>query len=463
VQRAISFATRSVALAAVGFALARLTTLSSPEGVEEVLMRYPFYHRETLRTFERLNREAANRPENPRLRRVDVFPFRGNGAVYYALTDPTRVSQSAVTLTAAGLRVAELLDGTRSLDEVERQAATRFPGADTAQQVRSLVHSLGEQLLLFDTAYRAAVIRQVQTFLSSAERAPINAGSSYPEDGEAARTQLLAYLDSAEIAAPNGTPRGLIAPHIDYQRGHATYARAFSALRGIEGVSRFVILGTSHNPGVHRFAATRKNYRTSLGTAVTDADFLDRLAARYPHPLFEDEFLHRGEHSIELEIPFLQVLFGPEVRIVPILCGSLHDLIAQRTDPMSDPEVSAFVRALRQTMDQSAGESFVIAAADLSHMGPHFGDEFVMDHRELSELERRDRTLLDRIAADDPRGFIATLSATNNATRVCGAAPIYTLLQVLGPAARVQVLDYRQCTDDDRFTTVTIPAATIAF
>ena len=46
--------------------------------------------------------------------------------------------------------------------------------------------------------------------------------------------------------------------------------------------------------------------------------------------------------------------------------------------------------------------------------------------------------------------------------RVCGAAPIYALLQVLGPRARVQVLDYRQCTDDDRFTTVTIPAAAIS-
>jgi predicted class III extradiol MEMO1 family dioxygenase len=85
-----------------------------------------------------------------------------------------------------------------------------------------------------------------------------------------------------------------------------------------------------------------------------------------------------------------------------------------------------------------------------------------MDDRALTDLERRDRVLLDRIAGNDPRGFVEALGATNNATRVCGTAPIYTLLQVLGPGARVQVLDYRQCTDDDRFTTVTIPAATIA-
>ncbi len=425
-------------------------------------MRYPFYHHETLRTFERLNREAAGRPENPRLRRVDVFPFRSNGEVYYALTDPTRVSQGALALTAAGLQVAKLLDGTRSLAEAERQAAAQFPGMETAEQVKSLVRSLGEQLLLFDTAYRTAVMNQVAAFLSAAERAPINMGRSYPDDGDAARAQIRTCLDAADLPAPNGTIRGLIAPHIDYQRGHATYGRAYAALRGRTGVSRFVILGTSHNPGVRRFAATRKNYRTSLGTALTDTDFLDRLTARYSHPLFEDEFLHRGEHSIELEIPFLQVLFGPDVRIVPILCGSLHELIEQRSDPMNDPEVSAFVGALRQTVEESVGESVVIAASDLSHMGPHFGDESPMDDRALTDLERRDRVLLDRIAGNDPRGFVEALGATNNATRVCGTAPIYTLLQVLGPGARVQVLDYRQCTDDDRFTTVTIPAATIA-
>jgi len=452
---------RGVALAIAGLALAQLLRAPCRDSLDEVLMKYPFYHREVLHVFEQLNREATTRPENPRVRALDVVPFRRNGTVYYALTDPSRVSPGPVTLTAAGVRVLELLDGSRALDEVARQASEQLPGTDTARQVRGLVRSLSKQLLLFDSGYRSAVIRVVNEFLKSPERAPITMGGSYPEDGATARAQLLGYLDAAKVEASDGKVSGLIAPHIDYQRGHATYARAYGALRGLTGNERFIILGTAHNPGVRRFAATRKNYRTSLGTAVTDGDFLDRLAARYPHPLFEDEFLHRGEHSIELEIPFLQVLFGPAVRIVPILCGSLHDFFEPHTDPMSDPEVSAFVAALRQTMAESPGENVVIAASDLSHMGPHFGDTFLMDDSRLAELDRRDRVLVDRIAAGDARGFVEALSATNNSTRVCGAAPIYTLLQVLGSGVRVRVLDYRQCTDEEHFTTVTIPAAVI--
>jgi len=452
---------RGVALAIAGLALAQLLRAPARNSLDEVLMRYPFYHREVLHVFEQLNREATTRPENPRVRALDVVPFRRDGTVYYALTDPSRVSQAALTLTAAGVRVLELLDGSRSLDEVAQQASEQLPGTDTARQVRQLVRSLSNQLLLFDTAYRTAVIRVVNEFLRSPERAPITMGGSYPEDGKAARAQLLEYLDTAKLVAPEGKISGLIAPHIDYQRGHATYARAYGALRKLTGKERFVVLGTAHSPAVRRFAATRKNYRTSLGTAVTDGDFLDQLAARYPYPLFEDEFLHRGEHSIELEIPFLQVLFGPDVRIVPILCGSLHDFFEPHTDPMSDPEVSAFVGALRQTMATSPGETVLIAASDLSHMGPHFGDAFLMDDDQLAELDRRDRVLVERIAADDARGFMEALSTTNNSTRVCGAAPIYTMLQVLGSGVHVQVLDYRQCTDEEHFTTVTIPAAVL--
>lgn len=425
-------------------------------------MRYPLHHRETLRAFEQLNRAARRSeaaPEPPRLRRLDLTPVSDNGTVSYVLTDPERISPRALALTAAGVKVLQLLDGSRSLDQIAAQAAAIVPASDTPERVRQLVQNLSASLFLFDTAYRSAVIELVGDFARLRERAPIAMGSSYPDDGAAAREQVLGYLDGHQ--PPAGKLRGLIAPHIDYQRGHLTYGKAYGALRGLTGVRRFVILGTAHNRSFRRFTATRKHYRTALGTTVTDSDFLGRLARTYPYPLFEDEFLHRGEHSIELNLPFLQALFGPDVAVVPILCGSQQDLFAERRDPLADPETAAFIAALRQTIAESAGDSVVIAAADLSHMGPHFGDQFIMDEERLARLRRDDQALIDRLAAADAAGFFAALSKSNNATRVCGAAPIYALLQVLGPDVRIEVRGYEQCTDPERFTTVTIPAAAV--
>ena len=89
--------------------------------------------------------------------------------------------------------------------------------------------------------------------------------------------------------------------------------------------SLFVIIGTSHH-STHRYTATRKHFQTPLGITPTDHDYLDRLARHYGAGLFEDEWLaHFPEHSIELEVVFLQYLYERirPIRIVPIVVGSL--------------------------------------------------------------------------------------------------------------------------------------------
>jgi AmmeMemoRadiSam system protein B len=210
-------------------------------------------------------------------------------------------------------------------------------------------------------------------------------------------------------------------------------------------------------PSYRPFALTRKPYETPLGRCRTDTAFVSRLLTRYPHPAFEDEFLHRGEHSIELQLPYLQVLFGPDVTIVPILCGSLHAFIESGDDPMDDDAIRDFRDALRAAIAASPGRTLIVAASDLAHMGRQFGDRFAMTDDILRRVEADDRRMLDPVLRGDADGFLRNLVRDQDARRICGSAPIYMLLKVLEPKPGT-LLEYRQCTDPARTCTVTIPA-----
>lgn len=426
---------------------------------------HPLYHPETLRRFRAENAavSAAGGKERLRLRPLEIIPFSSGGQPTLLLRDPSGIAASPLAVTPAAIPVLRLLDGRLTREQVISEVTARSGGA-VGPQVQALLRALDEHYLLEDSRFRQRVIDVVAEFARARRRDPIAMGRSYPADGAATRNQIQSYLAAAGEAA--GPPaRALIAPHIDYPRGHATYARAYRRLRGTRA-KRFVVLGTAHQPSEHFFAATTKTYWTSLGDMPVDRDFLARLARRYPFPLYADEFLHRGEHSIELELPFIQVLAPAGAKLVPILCGSLHRFLAPGApSPRDEPEIRSFISALVTTIRESPGETVLIAAADLSHQGAQFGDTFRMTDERLAALRAADGELLDRIAARDAAGFIAALARTRNAQRVCGVAPIYTLLRVLdaletagSPHLEATIEGYDQCTDAERLTTVTIPA-----
>ena len=98
--------------------------------------------------------------------------------------------------------------------------------------------------------------------------------------------------------------------------------------------SLFVIIGTSHY-STHRFTLTRKHFKTPLGITPTDQGYIDALVRHYGEGLFDDEPNHLPEHSIELEVVFLQYVFEHRrpIRIVPLVVGSFHDCVAAESQP----------------------------------------------------------------------------------------------------------------------------------
>src|SRR5262249_42540633 len=134
-------------------------------------------------------------------------------------------------------------------------------------------------------------------------------------------------------------------------------------------------VGTSHYSAA-RFTLTRKHFKTPLGVVPTDQAAIDCLVGHYGDGLFDDPFAHLPEHSIELEVVFLQYLYEGRrpIRIVPLLTGSFHDCVASGTPPREQPDIGRMIAALR-ALEAAAGEPICyVISGDLAHIGPKFGD-----------------------------------------------------------------------------------------
>ncbi len=149
-----------------------------------------------------------------------------------------------------------------------------------------------------------------------------------------------------------------------------------------------------------------------------------------------------------------------EFSIVPILVGSLHDLMEAEIDPIESAEVRRFVKSLRAAESASGKKVMYIGGIDLCHVGPEFGDPELLDAATLDQVRTFDTTMLDCAAASDPAGWFGTAARVGNRWRVCGLEASYTMLHAMGPS-RGRLLKYDQAVDDLR--TCCVRFASLAF
>ena len=136
----------------------------------------------------------------------------------------------------------------------------------------------------------------------------------------------------------------------------------------------FVVLGTSHYGEPDRFGLTRKPFVTPLGESITDQRLVDELAQAAPDAVRMEDYCHAVEHSIEFQVLFLQHVYGPNVRILPILCGSFARSIYQGGKPEANPNVERFFGALGEIGAREGDGLFWVLGVDMAHMGRRYGD-----------------------------------------------------------------------------------------
>ncbi|MBX6316397.1 MAG: AmmeMemoRadiSam system protein B [Isosphaeraceae bacterium] len=410
----------------------------------------------------------------PKLRPLGghILPYQGQ--TYIQFDDALGLADPALLVPLELFYwVIRRFDGQTPLSTIQadvlREVGHRFTDAELEEVVRQLDEAMildGPTFAAFVTSYRRQPTRPAAF-----------AGRSYAGTAQALRTQLARLFVHADGAgmprvenghadgnglAPAGRLRGILSPHIDFHRGGPVYTWSYRALVERSDADTFVILGVAHQPCRHRFALTRKDFETPLGLVRTDRGYVDRIAAEVGDHLFDDELIHRTEHSIEFQVVFLQYLLGNRrpFSIVPILVGSFHDLMELGIDPILDAEVRRFIEALRAAESESSRKVAYIGGIDLAHVGPEFGDPDRLSPAILEEVRRFDTALLDRAVAADPAGWFETAAAVENRWRVCGLAATYTMLHAMGPA-RGRLLRYDQAVNPER--TCGVSFASIAF
>jgi hypothetical protein len=406
--------------------------------------------------------------DRPRLRPIEAFPIQRNGQMLLAFRDPSGLGREMV-LQPLGVAMLELCDGERTRDEICAEFTRRYNRALSRASLDALLQQLDEAHLLDSDAFRTFSANLFGEFARSPVRPAQFAGKAYP----GVPADLTQFLDMS-FAPPNGPgrpqpgsgplPRAMIAPHIDFHRGAPAYAWAYHALAAAAELPELVVVfGTDHAGSENPFSLTKKHYETPLGRMETDVALVDavcaaideRLGAGRSQQLFRDEHHHRGEHSLEFQMVWLRHLWGEradQVKVLPVLCGSLHEFVDGDRQPGMDERVAVFLEELKKLV--SGRRVLWIAGADLAHVGPHFArqgdfDASPLDADDRQSLEKRDHETLKPVLRGDAQQWFDEIRRERDRRRVCGLPPIYAMLRT-SDAKDGKLLVYAQCPADDR-------------
>jgi AmmeMemoRadiSam system protein B len=367
------------------------------------------------------------------------------------LQDPLNVSEKALFLSTPLYFIVSLFDGRHSILDMQAAYMRRFGELLYTEKVHEIISQLEVALFLEGERFQEALRQKEEDFKRASVREAVFAGKSYEADPDRLRAQLEGYFTGengpgslGEKKSENGL-KGLIAPHIDFQRGGFCYAFGHREIWERNSSSCFIIFGTAHTPMENRFCLTRKDFTTPLGTLNVDKELVDAIQFHCPDDVFTDEGIQRSEHSIEFQCVFLRYLY-PEpnpLKIVPILSGSFHEAIDKGISPMALKPIRHFIEALRKAVSSLGRQVCYIASADLAHMGLQFGDGEGIREYDLRILSQEDRGMLEYAEKMDGEGFFSSISKERDRRRICGLPAIYSMLKVL-EAKEGKLLKYDQ-------------------
>ncbi|MFI5371679.1 MAG: AmmeMemoRadiSam system protein B [Candidatus Eisenbacteria bacterium] len=397
-------------------------------------------------------------PEFPRLRALSMLPVRDGERELLLVTDPLGLLPEPVALRMESLPLLQLLDGRTSLNDLGAALVRGSGDIRAGGWVREFIAQLDRLLLLesprFDEAYRGLRDRYHQLEI----RQSMFAGVSYPADAETAGRFVDAHVAAAADLrraaglaepAPDATPRLIMSPHLDPQRAGPAIALALTELgTARDEPLRVVVIGVGHMLWDSWFALTRKHFETPWGRVLCDTRFVDAVAARLGEDAYRAEIAHRDEHSIEFQALYLARRFGDRpITVVPILVGGFFAMLETGRRPTGVTEIETLVTAVRDVEKSLGGVTSYVAAVDLSHVGPRFGDP-APDDRVRSETETRDRAALDAAVRADAEGWHDAIASESDVTRVCGWGATYVALRCAAPGPG-RLLQYRQSPEED--------------
>jgi AmmeMemoRadiSam system protein B len=248
-------------------------------------------------------------------------------------------------------------------------------------------------------------------------REPIVAGQFYEDKPELLRAQIkecfMHRLGPGAMPGERKNPlvKAVISPHAGYAFSGPCAAFSYKEIAEAGLPDVFLILGPSHSGSASCFSS--ESWRTPLGTVSVDREFVDFLASKTGLPI--DNRAHAHEHSIEVQLPFLQFAPHRNLRIAPLMVSH-------------DQNVHGLGHALKQAVAESKKSVCIIVSSDFTHYGVNYGYlPFTSNTKE--NLYKLDRGAIDQILARSSGRFLDYVE--DKRATICGALPIAVALDIL--------------------------------
>jgi AmmeMemoRadiSam system protein B len=232
-------------------------------------------------------------------------------------------------------------------------------------------------------------------------RLPAVAGQFYPANPREL-SRLVRQFTTAEAPAEKVHARALIVPHAGYVYSGAVAGAVFSRLILPR---KIIVVGVRHSPpGADLAIVSEGAWRTPLGDAPLDRELARQVAEACPS-LKEDSVAHSREHSLEVEIPFLQTL-RPGFSFVPIAVGTLRF-----------PELQELGMGLARVLARSPDEILIVTSSDMNH------------YEDDETTRRKDAKAIEKLEAVDARGLYDVCRTVG--ISMCGLGPAVATLTAM--------------------------------
>ena len=390
--------------------------------------------------------------EKPCLRPLDFHPITHEGQQMWLLRDPLNLSEQQLIMPNALAQILLFCDGNHTVSEIHHLFCEQIGQHLPLNLVTDTLARLDEVLLLDNGRSQQTIETIKSDYRNQPHRPPAFADRGYPSTPQALADMLNDYGKEDDLSQwEPWRGRGIISPHIDFQRGGPVYSKVWQrAKTAVLEADLIIIFGTDHKGGLGTFTLTKVPYATPYGVLPTEPDLIDKLVEGIgEEAAFGEELHHLQEHSIELTAVWLHHIYhsaGIEPKpMLPILIGSFHDFVEKGTHPNNDPQLVTAIDILkRETADCKV---LAVASVDFAHVGPEFGDHYIMTEQRRQQLRQTDDFLIRAIVQGDDASFYDQIATIQNTNKVCGFSPIYLMLRYLETTEGVQVA-YDQCSAD---------------
>ncbi|MBU1198455.1 MAG: AmmeMemoRadiSam system protein B [Nanoarchaeota archaeon] len=214
---------------------------------------------------------------------------------------------------------------------------------------------------------------------------------------------------------PNALPvKAVICPHAGYVYSGMAAAWSYKAVAEAPLPDLFILIGPNHR--TNESGISVKTFETPLGFVRVDQDFAKVLAGKGNIKI--NEKIHEPEHSLEVQLPFLQFVLGDraeKIKILPLLVSD-------------DLDIDKAVNDLKETIKELKRKVTFIVSSDFTHYGPSYGYTPFTDNIK-ENLAKLDNGAIEFIKEGDVNGFELYIQETG--ASICGFLPILLLLKII--------------------------------